>query len=183
MSDESMLKPALIGGVLLGILSSLPIVSALNCICFAWVIGGGLLAAYLYVKDSSVPVTLGRGVGLGLLTGFIGTIVNALFMIPWYFLFSRAGMGFREAFNEALRQVPNLPPEAEAALRALVSKEGIGILFITVGLIFTLVIYCLAAMLGGAIGVALFEKRKTGSSPPAPGPMISPSGFPPSSQA
>ena len=65
MNEDSMLKPALVGGVLLGILSALPLINYFNCICCAWVILGSVVAARLYVKDSSVPVTLGRGVALG----------------------------------------------------------------------------------------------------------------------
>lgn len=52
MNQEGMLKPALTGGVLLGILSALPFVSAFNCLCCAWVIGGGMLAAHLFVSSS-----------------------------------------------------------------------------------------------------------------------------------
>jgi hypothetical protein len=165
MNEERMLKPALIGGVLLGILSSIPVISLFNCVCCAWVIGGGVLAAYLYVKDSPIPVTLGRGVGLGLFTGFIGTIVNAVFMIPLYLLMDRVGMGVVQQIKQALERVPNLPPEAEAALRSISGEGGLGIFLYIAGFILTLVINCLVAMLGGAIGVAIFEKRKPGAAP------------------
>ncbi len=37
MNEQGMFKPALIGGVLLGVLSAIPLVSALNCFCCAWV--------------------------------------------------------------------------------------------------------------------------------------------------
>ena len=38
------LKPALIGGVVLGILSVIPFVSAANLCCCLWAILGGMLA-------------------------------------------------------------------------------------------------------------------------------------------
>lgn len=177
MNDNAMLKPALIGGVLLGILSSIPIISLLNCACCAWVIGGGMLAAYLYVKDSPYPVTLGRGAGVGLLTGFIGSVVNALFMIPLYMLIRRGGLGIAERIREVLGTLPNLPPEADDALRDLSEKGDISPLFWMVALIFMLATYCLAAMLGGVLGAALFEKRKPGvpssGAPPQEPPVIS----------
>jgi hypothetical protein len=175
MNEESMLKPALTGGVLLGILSAIPVIGAFNCVCCAWVIGGGVLAAYLYVKDSPIPVTLGRGVALGLFTGIVGTAVYGLFMIPLYFLMNRMGSGILDGVREAIQRVPNLPPEAEEVLRSLPDKEGAGIFLFILSLIFTLVVYCLAAMLGGAVGVALFEKRKAGTPPytaPPPEPPI-----------
>src|SRR5512137_1271769 len=82
MNKDSFLKSALIGGVALGVLSALPVLGAVNCLCCAWVIGGGMLAAHLYVKDSPTPVTLGTGVLLGLLAGVVGAVVDTLFTIP-----------------------------------------------------------------------------------------------------
>ncbi len=159
MNEERMLKPALIGGVLLGILSSLPVVSLFNCVCCAWVIGGGLLAAYLHVKDSAVPVTLGRGVTLGLLTGFIGAVVSALFLIPLTML-AGPGTGIMEQLQQTLKQMPNVPPETREMLESLSSQEGAGAIIYAAGLIFMLVVFCIFAMAGSTIGVALFEKRK-----------------------
>jgi hypothetical protein len=179
MNEERMLKPALTGGVLLGILSALPIINFFNCVCCAWVIGGGVLAAYMYVKDSPVPVTLGRGVGLGLATGLIGTIVCGLFSFPMYLIMYRRGrMGFAEQLRQTVEQLPNVPPETREALRALAERGGIDALILVFGLLFMFVIYSLFAMLGGAIGVAMFEKRKPGSpadaSPYPPPPDLPP---------
>ncbi len=177
MNEEPMLKPALIGGVILGILSALPIVGAFNCVCCAWVIGGGVLAAYLYVKDSSVPVTLGRGVALGLLTGIIGTIVFALFSIPIHLFAS--GMNVMEHVRQTLDQVPNIPPESRRMMESFFARGGMGAFIYAFYLITMLVIFSLFGMLGGAIGVALFEKRKPGAPSIEPPPYQPPSGMPP----
>ncbi len=175
MDQEGMLKPALIGGVLLGVLSAIPVIGAFNCVCCAWVIGGGMLAAHLYIKGSPVAVTLGRGVGLGLLTGVIGAVVDTLFSIPLHIALRSVGMGFVEQMREILDQIPNLPPETKDALRSMFSDGGgFSVLFLILGGLFKVVIYGIMAMLGGAIGVALFEKRKPGTPYGAPGP------FPPS---
>lgn len=161
MNDEKMLKPALIGGVLLGVLSALPLV---NCLCCAWVIAGGVLAAYLYVKDSPAPVTLGRGVGLGLFTGVLGTVVFTLFSIPLYLLSAGPGTSLSEQMKESIDRMPsNMPPETRRMLEEFFTREGAEIYLIVMGLIFTLVIFCLLAMLGSTVGVALFEKRRPGS--------------------
>ncbi len=159
MNTEGMLKPALIGGVLLGILSSLPVLNLFNCFCCAWIVGGGLLAAYLYVKDSPSPLSLGSGVAIGLFAGIIGAIVSVLFLIPLHFLIG-SGMGFTEQAREAIEQIPSIPNETREAMRSLLDRG-----FIYFLLIFELVRFCLFAMLGGAIGVAIFEKRKPGDAP------------------
>jgi hypothetical protein len=161
MNHEGMLKPALVGGVLLGILSVIPVISLGNCFCCAWVIGGGVLASFLYVKSSPVAVTLGRGVALGLLAGAIGAIVDTMFSIPLQILLSRLGMGV-EGVQQILDQIPQLPPEFKKAVQtALAGGKGIGVLVMLLGAFFKLVVYSAVCMLGGAIGVAVFEKRDT----------------------
>jgi hypothetical protein len=156
MNEERLFKPALIGGILLGILSSLPLV---NCLCCVWVIAGGILAAHLYVKQSPISVTLGRGVSLGLLTGCIGTFVIALFSIPLQMLMS-PGSGLLDQVRQSMNQIPNVPPETRQVFESLSAHAGIIYVF---GFIFMLGFCCLFGMAGGAIGVALFEKRKPGS--------------------
>lgn len=177
-----MLKPALIGGVLLGILSSLPLLSLLNCFCCAWIIGGGLLAAYLYVKDSPLPASMGSGVLVGLFAGIIGAVVSALFSIPLNFLIRGGGTDFAEPVRQALERIPELSPEIREALQSALAQGGLSIAAILFYLFSTLVICCLFAMLGGAIGVALFEKRKPGDTPTNPTSYQPPPGPPPDDQ-
>ena len=165
MNESGMLKPALIGGVVLGVCSAIPVVNFLNCVCCAWVIVGGGLAAYMYVKDSAVPVTLGRGITLGLLTGVIGTVVSSAISIPLRLMMSGAGMNVMEQMRQALDRIPNLPPETRQMIENLAASGGMGLAVIIFGILFSLIINCLFAMIGGAIGVAIFEKRKGGSGP------------------
>ena len=56
--DSGRLQPAFYGGLLIGVLSALPIVSAGNCCCCLWVVAGGMLAVYLRQRGSpeSKPV-------------------------------------------------------------------------------------------------------------------------------
>ena len=167
MKEESLIRPALIGGVLLGIFSSLPLIGLFNCVCCAWVIGGGLLAAHLYVKESPVPVTLGRGVTLGLVTGVIGTLASALFEIPLYLLMNRSGANLMDTLRERIDNFPGIPPETRDLLQKMWNQPDTVALIVVFGFLFMLVLYCLFAVLGATIGVALFEKRKTGAGPDA----------------
>ena len=179
MNDSRMLKPALIGGVLLGILSSVPFISLFNCFCCAWVIVGGVVAAYLYVKESPTPVTLGGGVALGLIAGIIGSFVSALFSIPLRMLTHQAGIDVMEQMKHTLDQLPNVPPETRELIAKLSTQGNLGTTIFIVGLLGMLVIYSLFAMIGGAIGIAIFEKRKPGSAPGNPPPYLPPTGAPP----
>lgn len=175
MNQEGMLKPALIGGVLLGILSVIPVISLGNCLCCAWVIGGGALASYLYVKSSPVGVTLGRGVAIGFLAGAIGALVDTLFWIPLQVLLTHLGMGAGEEIQQMLEQIPQFPPELKrTVLSVLAGGKGIGVLVVIIGALSKLVIYSLVAMIGGALGVAIFEKRDTRNQTPGPGSIYRP---------
>ncbi|MBN1568151.1 MAG: hypothetical protein JXA73_09905 [Acidobacteria bacterium] len=166
MNESRMLKPALIGGIALGVLSSLPLINLFNCFCCAWVIAGGVIAARLYVKDSPAPVSLGGGVVIGLLTGAIGTLISALFSIPLHLMTGRGGLSAMEQMKEAMDRLPNVPAETREMIESLASRGDINSALLIFGFIFMLVLYCIFGMVGGTIGVAIFEKRKPGSAPP-----------------
>jgi len=174
MNNANMLKPALIGGVALGILSAMPGLNICNCVCCAWVIGGGILTAYLYVKDSQIPVTMGRGAGAGLAAGAIGAIVCGLFSIPIQ-LFSLGGNQamVMERFQEMMAKNPDFPEELRQSVETFLSNGDLVTAIAVLSFFGNLVFFSLFAMLGGAIGVAIFEKRKKGDfqqyiNPPQP---------------
>ena len=172
MNDGGLLKPALIGGVLLGILSVIPGIHLVNCFCCAWVIGGGILASHFLVKGSPLPVTLGRGAVLGLLTGLVGAVVDTVFSIPLQFLMASVGSDMARQMRNTIEKLPDLPPEARDMLGRIFTDAGTTSVFlILLGFLFKVVLYPVMAMIGGAIGVALFEKRKPGDVPPPPPPM------------
>ena len=180
MNEERMLKPALIGGVLLGIFSVLPVIGSFNCVCCAWVIGGGLLAAHLYVKASLTPVTLGRGVALGSITGLIGSLVYILFWIPLYLMVKKSGVNITDLVRQSTERWLKAMPEMRDYLQTASTQSDIGLSVIIFGIIFTAGIFCIFAMLGGAVGVAVFEKRKTGAPPDTGGPNPPTTDLPPS---
>ena len=81
------LKPALLGGLIAGILSVIPIVS--TCCCL-WAILGGVLASFLYIKSSAAPVTTGQGAGLGAMAGAVGALIYIIIGLPINLFFGTA---------------------------------------------------------------------------------------------
>jgi len=141
------LKPALLGGLIVGILSAIPFI---NYCCCIWSIGGGVLAAFLYIKSSPVPVKTGDGAMIGGLAGVIGGIIYLILGLPIAILFGMAAM--EEQLN-----------------RTGVHLPFSGVLLMIVAGIVGAIVLALLATLGGVIGVAIFEKRKgNGSAPPPP---------------
>src|ERR1044072_5604628 len=81
------LKPALLGGLIVGILSAIPF---LNYCCCIWGIGGGLLAGMLYIKSAPLPVKVGEGAVVGVLTGIVGAVLYFIIGVPIAYLIGGA---------------------------------------------------------------------------------------------
>lgn len=162
MQDNPKLKPALIGGVSLGVASAVPFLNLLNCACCALVIGGGLLGTYLYLKDAppSAQAPYGDGALIGLMAGIIGAVVNTILQIP--FALFTAGVGLVPNIEELLEQA-DIPEGARGILSAL-GGGGLSIGFILIGLVVSLFVYAIFATIGGVIGVAVFHKKSEAAS-------------------
>lgn len=159
-------QPALIGGVVLGLLSAIPYIKLGNCVCCLWVLLGGALATYLYIKKSPTAVQIGEGTMVGLLAGVIGSVINIIVGIPLEVLAgnptTRMMLGFMERMEskemaEAIRQIEATisRPTSEQLLDVFSLNTLIGFIVVT-GL----------ATLGGLIAVPIFEKRKAQQAPP-----------------
>jgi hypothetical protein len=161
-------KPALIGGAVLGILSVIPLVS--TCCCL-WAILGGLLASYLYVKDSPAPVTTGEGAVLGAMAGVVGAVIAVIIGIPLSLLIGSAMQ------NMLVGWVSSMDPNQADMMRRQMEAGSTVAGAIVNGLILA-VLLIIFAVIGGLIGIPLFEKRKGVMPPPPPAPGGGPGGFP-----
>ncbi len=157
-----LLRSALIAGALFGAASAIPILNFLNCFCCALAILGGVLAAYFYIQESPVPVASGDGALLGLLTGIIGAIVQTLLSLPLKYLIPAFWMFDPDMMLKRLP--PDVPPETYEIIERTVRLFA-GFAGIFVELIMSLVLFSIFALIGGVIGVALFEKRRPGIAP------------------
>jgi hypothetical protein len=154
------LKPALFGGIVVGLLSAIPFV---NSCCCLWAIAGGALAVYLYVKGSQTPVSTGEGAMLGALAGAVGTVIYIILGIPLAFMFRNSMMGMFSGM------MGSMPPEQQAAVQQAMESSGSASSVI----LNSLMVICLLVVfstIGGLIGVPLFEKRKDGGLTPPPPP-------------
>ena len=168
-----MLKPALMGGLVLGVLSALPLVSLGNCCCCAWLVTGGVVAAYLLQSNTPQPIALGDGALVGLLAGLFGAVVNLIVSVPMNIL---TGPFQQRLFQRIAESQPDLPDN----VRQMVDNMGIGTVSI-VGTIMAffmmLVLGAVFSSLGGLLG-AFFFKKKALPAPPPPFPSGSGGAFP-----
>lgn len=140
------LKPALLGGLIVGILSAIPFI---NYCCCIWSIGGGLLAGFLYIRSSPTPVSVGEGAIVGGLAGVVGGILYLVIGLPIAMLFGMAAMQ-----DQLTRSGVDLPVS--------------GFLLMIISGILVAIFLAVLATLGGLISVPIFEKRKDGAVPPPP---------------
>jgi hypothetical protein len=145
------LKPALLGGLLVGFLSAIhSLIPFISMCCCIWSIIGGVLAAFLYIKGSSVPVKLGDGAIVGALAGVVGGIIFVVIYVPISLVWGLAMM--QQQIDQSGYQIP-------------FSGTILVIIMSLVGAIALVVL----STLGGVIGTAIFEKRKgDGLAPPPP---------------
>jgi hypothetical protein len=151
------LKPALLGGLIVGLLSAIPI---LNYCCCIWAIGGGALAGFLYIKSSPTPVPTGDGAIVGALAGVVGALIYLVIGLPIAFLVGTAAM-------------------EEQLARSGVQMPFSGAVLLVVGALIAALSLLVLATLGGLLSIPIFEKRKADGPPPPPPVPGEPSAYTP----
>jgi hypothetical protein len=145
-------QPALLGGLFIGVLSSLPVISAANICCCLWVVSGGTLSTYLLQQNEPNPIEASAAALQGLLAGVIGGILQTLAGIALMQLFGGAQQEF---LDQLFSQMRDVPPEAVAMMERFTSGSGMALL----GMFFTVPVYAVFGLLGGLLGVAFFRKK------------------------
>jgi hypothetical protein len=160
-STDSKVRPALIAGAALGAASAIPPIAWLNCACCALVIGGGVLAVYLYLKNKppAPQPPYGDGAILGLMAGAIGGVVSTIIAIPVQLVMAQ--FMNPESQMDQLRQTfdqVDMPAALEQFILNMASPS-LNATKLLMAFAFNLVLYSIFAMIGGIIGVAVFHKK------------------------
>ena len=160
-SPPSMLKATLISGAVFGALGGIPLV---GCLCCAWMMGAGFLAAYLYsnqVKAEGAEFRPGNGAVIGLVAAMFyslaATLVAAVFS-------SFTGPPDIDEIVEQMEQ-GGAPPEVVDMVANVVEQlsSPMGIL---IGFFVTLLMAAALSTIGGLIGGAVFKVEGQPPTPP-----------------
>jgi hypothetical protein len=155
-TTTSYAQPALIGGLVVGVLSALPIVSIGNFCCCLWIVSGGVVAAYVLQSNSAEPMTPADGALAGLLAGLVGAVVHLILSIPIDIV-----MG---PFERSLAQrITDLTGNAEMRdMLQRFSQREAGFFVIILRRVATFFVMLVAggvfSTLGGLIGALVFRK-------------------------
>jgi hypothetical protein len=153
-TTTSKTQPALIGGLVMGVLSALPIISGGNLCCCLWVVSGGVVAAYLLQQDSPSPITNSDGAMVGLLAGLIGAIVCWIVSIPINIIFAPME---RRIIGSLLQNAENMPP----GWRDMMERSQGGAFHaarLVLALFFWLFAGAIFSTIGGLLGATFFRK-------------------------
>jgi hypothetical protein len=159
-----MTQPALMGGLVLGVLSALPIVSAANLCCCLWVVCGGVVAAYLLQQNDPLPISASDGALVGLLAGLTGAGVQFVLSIPISLLIAPME---RAMLARLVDLGATMPPEMREMIESYARESGgTGVALVIVrrivAFIFMIVIGAIFSTLGGLLGAAIFRRPASG---------------------
>jgi hypothetical protein len=155
--NQKALTAAAIVGVAIGVLSGIPVLNfVVICTCCLPVIGSGLAAVWLYMRNSgATSVTTQEGLMMGLVSGGIGGLVSSVLSLLTNLVMADAA-GNAAAIEQALA---SMPPEQAEQMRPLVealANGGGGVLGVCVGV----VLFAVLGLIGGVIGAATIGKPK-----------------------
>lgn len=140
---------AAIGGCAGAVASQIPGLQLLNLACCALVVGGGILAVYLALKDGppSAAAPYGEGAKIGALAGVFGSVLGIL--IGLLILGGLTGaMGIGALTAESVEDI-----EVFSLFSAI---AGLGVIAIVA---FSLMINVAFSTVGGVIGAAIVHKK------------------------
>ena len=149
------------GGLVMGVLSALPLVSAGNACCCLWVVGGGALAAYLLQQNQNAPITPGDGALVGLLAGLIGAGVQMVVGIPISLLVAPMERAMLQRIVDA---AGSMPPEFRDVVERFSRSDGeFGVAFFVlrhvIGLFIWMFVGAIFSTIGGLLGAVMFKKN------------------------
>jgi|ERR1041385_1741257 hypothetical protein len=164
--------PALYGGVIMAVISTVPFLNFINCLCCAGILLGGLLAVFFYKNNftpDTQPFTSGDCMAVGALAGVVGAAIGTVLSMLFLKLF---GNIMSEIIADLIRNLNvDLPEEVMKSLDESMAMATSPFMMI-IHFFSNLVLYSLFGMLGGLIGYNVYKPKQQAMPPP---PMPQPS--------
>ena len=160
--------PAIYGGIIMALVSTIPFISFINCLCCAGILFGGFLAVFFYKNNftpDTPPLTAGDCMIVGLIAGNIGAVIGSLLSLLFVKLFGNVML---DAIIRWLHEMNvSLPEESWEALEK--AREGTtGFFSFILRMIGSIFIYGIFGLVGGLIGYSIFKPKGASMMPPPP---------------
>jgi hypothetical protein len=156
-SKPNKMLPALYGGIILAVISNIPFLNFVNCLCCAGVLFGGFMAVFFYkneLGEGSSPLASSDGIQLGALAGLFGAVIG---FVLQFLLLKIIGNVTGEAMFSMMENMfgDKMPPESLEQMREGMTEGGVSVMNFVVGLI----INPIFGLLGGLIGFQVFKPK------------------------
>jgi hypothetical protein len=156
------LKAIMLGGAIISLVSLVPFLNLVNCMCCAGIISGGVVSVFYYKKQlpSGQAVDAGKGVVIGLFSGLVAVVITGVIVTTSYLSGHLSGSPQVEQFlqNYTLPS-EEIPPEMTEFFQQFQGEEG-NMLLLILHLIFNAVFFPAFGMIGGLIGTAIGNGSK-----------------------
>lgn len=166
MNQQDQSKAYIVGGLVMGVLSVVPFLNAGNVCCCLWAWLGGAIAAKLLVDGSPQPVTVKDGAQIGLYAGALGAFIRVVIGLPVELVTLPYMLKIMGNAAEELNQ-PQLLQFVQA-MKDEMSGRSLGgqIAGMVPGTLIGAAVLLGFTVLGGMVGVKIFEKRQNQAPPP-----------------
>jgi hypothetical protein len=160
--------PALYGGIIMALVSTIPFISFVNCLCCAGIMLGGFLAVFFYKNNftpDTPPFTSGDCMIVGLIAGNIGAVAASFLSLLFLKLFGNVML---DAIMDWLRQMNvDIPKESWDALES--ARAGhTGLFTFLLQMVGNIFIYGVFGLVGGLIGYSVYKPKGQSMMPPPP---------------
>ena len=155
----SLIQPAVIGGLVVGVLSALPLIYVGNLCCCLWVVSGGVVAAYLLHQQQQTPIAPADAALAGLLAGLFGAVVTVVVSLPLDLI---VGPMYRELAQRAIDMAGSMPPDLRDVLDRVSRRGPPTLAFLIIAKAVSLMVWCflgaIFSTIGGLLGHVMFKK-------------------------
>jgi len=157
-AEPDSFKAMMIGATLIFIISFIPYAGLICCLP-QWL--GVLLTIHLYTSEYRLTLSTGQGIKLGILTCLLAGIAVWVVAMGLYFGLDYQ-VGAKESEWLALTMAEKMGgEEAVEQVKASLAQQqakGLGVMEIGIGLVSSAFFACIAGLIGGALGAALFKR-------------------------
>ena len=169
LEKPNKIRIALICGGVIGLVSSVPCLSLINCCCCAGVWLGVVLAMYLYKQqftEGMPPLESSDALMLGLMAGVVGaftsTIVNVLIFVTFGPVEAQLVRSIVGKLVDRLAEQGSVPNDMVDSMKGQIEssiKDAGRMSNIFGGLFITLIVYPIFTILGALLGYSLFRPK------------------------
>jgi hypothetical protein len=169
----SKLLPALYGGLIMGAISGLPVISIINCFCCAGILLGGFLSVMFYKNEltpTMPPLSNSDCLQLGAIAGVFGAITGTILHVITLLAVGDMTSGLLMNIFENLKMPPEVMDQMKERMAESSQLAGLSTL-ISFGT--SLLIDPLFGLLGGLIGYNVYKSKGPVQQVPPP-PTVPP---------